>query len=494
MLREEYEAICSGRELRANLIALKQELRDAKKREVFLRLTGNNLDPIMKCLVDPDAKVRKNAAALLGLMRWQDAAEVLLDAYEEEEQRFVRPAYLKALAQLDVREYLPNLRERLEELRGYVPSKEEKKHVQEEMRELRELILAQDGFQKHTFTGAHESNEVILVTDPPFVNALAEELTGKKKVLKTGVRTVTSDLDAVMELRLFRELLFVIHAPALPREEHALADGLLTSDLMELLEKNHKEDEPFYFRLGLTGAGRDAAGREEENQFLRQAARRIEEVFGGRLMNSVSHYEVELRLIPTKEGRLMPFLKLFTIPDHRFSYRRESTSASMRPELAAGLMALAAPYLKDYAQVLDPFCGVGTLLIERRYAGSVRNAYGIDSFGEAIQKARVNTKTARLQINYINRDFFRFEHDYLFDEIVTDMPSGSLSGAELDQLYGRFLEKAHRLLTPNGRIICYSREMGRIKKQLRLHDQFRLLKEFRIREKTGAYLFILEKK
>ena len=39
----------------------------------------------------------------------------------------------------------------------------------------------------------------------------------------------------------------------------------------------------------------------------------------------------------------------------------------MNQHMAAGLLALAKPYLKEHAQILDPFCGVGTLLIERRF-------------------------------------------------------------------------------------------------------------------------------
>ena len=79
-----------------------------------------------------------------------------------------------------------------------------------------------------------------------------------------------------------------------------------------------------------------------------------------------------------------------------------------------------------------------------------RNAYGIDSFGEAVEKARVNSKIAGMQINYINRDYFDFVHDYKFDEIVTDLPAGNLTKPELDVLYRRFFEKSDEVLTEDG--------------------------------------------
>lgn len=226
----------------------------------------------------------------------------------------------------------------------------------------------------------------------------------------------------------------------------------------------------------------------------KKTAAAVERAFDGRLVNSVSHYEAEIRLIVNREGGVKPFLILFTLPDHRFSYRKFYVASSMRPQTAAGILALAKPYLKEYAQVLDPFCGVGTLLLERRFAGSVRSAYGIDTYGEAIQKARANTRLTGMPVNYINRDFFDFTHEYPFDEILTDMPDVSGERGQTDELYRRFFEKSAGLLAERGRVFCYSREMSLVKKHLRLSGRFRLLAEFCILEKSGAYLFVLEKK
>ena len=96
--------------------------------------------------------------------------------------------------------------------------------------------------------------------------------------------------------------------------------------------------------------------------------------------------------------------------------------------------------------------------MERRFAVPARNAYGIDTFGEAIEKARVNSKIAGMQTNYINRDYFDFVHDYKFDEIVTDLPAGKLSKPELDDLYRRFFEKS----VPSGSGILYSGEKWKL--------------------------------
>ncbi len=198
---------------------------------------------------------------------------------------------------------------------------------------------------------------------------------------------------------------------------------------MEILNKNHSGREPFYFRVGVKGA----LSREEKNTLAKQAGAAIGQAFSGSLLNAPSHYEVEIRLSADREGMLTPYLKLFTLPDNRFCYRRYHVAAGLRPFIAAGLIGLAKPYLKESAQVLDPFCGVGTLLIERRYAGPVRSAYGVDTFGEAIEKARKNAQIAGMPVNYINRNFFDFAHDYLFDEIITDMPDPAGDRAETDE-------------------------------------------------------------
>lgn len=66
---------------------------------------------------------------------------------------------------------------------------------------------------------------------------------------------------------------------------------------------------------------------------------------------------------------------------------------------------MSEKYLEKYAQVLDPFCGVGTLLIERNKLVRTRTMYGIDIFGEAIEGGRQNAVLAGVGINYICRNF-----------------------------------------------------------------------------------------
>jgi tRNA G10 N-methylase Trm11 len=96
--------------------------------------------------------------------------------------------------------------------------------------------------------------------------------------------------------------------------------------------------------------------------------------------------------------------------------------------------------MKEGAQVLDPFCGAGTMLIERHKAVRAYTSYGVDIQEDAVRKARKNTEAAGMAAHYINRDFFQFRHDYLFDEVITDMPfqMGHVTEEEIYGLYLRF--------------------------------------------------------
>ena len=96
------------------------------------------------------------------------------------------------------------------------------------------------------------------MTIPAFRDALAEEVTGKKKVLKSGVRTIVPDFETVMKIRTIQELLFVIHTQTegnvLSADPETLAAQLAESDLMQILAETHKGDVPFCFRIGVSGA------------------------------------------------------------------------------------------------------------------------------------------------------------------------------------------------------------------------------------------------
>ena len=357
--------------------------------------------------------------------------------------------------------------------------------------ELEKLLEQEEGNRLHAFCGYDQPCDMILTTDRGFAQMTAEQIhRGRKAVAPSGVHLHTQDLRSVLNIRTFREILFPIHCKMnlLPEPEQT-AEGLLAGDLLQLLERHLQGDAPYFFRMQILAP----MAEDKKNTFLKKTAYALEEKSGYRLKNTPGRYEVEIRLIQKREGDFHAYLKFYTLPMRRFSYRKNALAVSINPTQAALMLYLAKPYLKEDAAVLDPFCGVGTMLIERNKVLPARSLYGIDIYGQAIEGARENTELAGAEISYIQKNFFDFTHRHRFDEIVTNMPTrGKKNKEEHDAFYAEFFQKAKQHLKPGGIIIMYTNESGFVKKQLRLQKDMHLLKEYCIRQKEEWYLYMIE--
>lgn len=491
MIRELLNQIVRNEDVRGALSALRASIKEENAYEEAAELIGKG-EELLPLLMSEDAKVRKNTAALLGDLQIDTAAEEIFLAYEREETLFVRATLLQALGKMNPSPYLDKLQERYEALCKSSVPENEKKHTREEIRTLEQILRKEGNTIRHTFDGWNKKLAILLTTNPKYTAITADKLhTHQKRSCTLGVRAVVESLRDVVKIRTFRELLF----PITLKRDIYLADGakafgeaLAESKLLALLEHCHKQPAPFYFRLDIK-AGLSLADR---SRYIKEAAAIIEEESGRKLINAADGYEFEVRLILDKSGKIHVFLKMYTIPMERFSYRQETIAASIQPSTAAMLMELAQPYFKEHAQILDPCCGVGTMLVERHRLLPAREIYGIDTFAEAIEKARINAQYAKMQVNFIHRDYLDFRHKYLFDEIISNMPMrGKRTKEEQDRFYEHFFEKSKTLLAPGGVMILYSNEKGFIRKQLRLHQEWKLYQEHLILEKEQFYLYII---
>ena len=82
-LKNAYEKISTGTELRAGLIEIKNLLKEEKNRRELAYQLGGDFKVLTRCLSDGDPKVRKNAALVLGAMESDDLVRVLLNAYKK---------------------------------------------------------------------------------------------------------------------------------------------------------------------------------------------------------------------------------------------------------------------------------------------------------------------------------------------------------------------------------------------------------------------------
>lgn len=498
MIENRYEELKQNKNLRENLSLLRSEVKNPENREKFLGLIGDG-ELLTALLKNDEPKVRKNAALLIGDLALAQALSSLFAAYQEETTLFVKSSYLAAIGKLDASEYLPAFKARLGELTSQEAAEHEKKHIGEEIRELEKIITGIEGIKRHSFVGLAESHDLLLATNREQRNVTLTEVAGLSPAIRRkaglhplGVLVHTKELPPFTKLRTYRELLFPIHtAERIGISPVDAAAAVWNSDMPAILAECHREPAPFYFRLEL----KSRMELDKKSTFAKKFSAELERLSGRRLINSPGDYEVEIRLLETREGGFAAFFKLFTIPMKRFSYRKHAIATSIHPATAAMLMELAKPYLKENAQILDPFCGVGTMLIERDIRVPAREKYGIDIFGDAIRMARENAAAAGEKINFINRDYFDFRHGYLFDEIVTNMPvRGKKSREEMDSFYAEFFRKSEEILMPGAVIVMYSGEEGFVKKQLRVKENYRLLQEHCIREKEHFYLFVIQYK
>ena len=479
--------------LRSNLSELRQLIKEEHHRTKLVSWVEENEALLFGFLSEEDAKTRKNAALLLGDLGCQKALEALYQAYQCEGTLFVKSSYLQAMEQLDASEKFAELKVKLEALLAMDVEPENKKHVDEEIRALRKIVIKQEGIVHHTPDIKGKDVRVILLTNRTQRETVRRMVTcGTASVHPLGVEVRTDNLKELMKIRTFRDMVFPLDIEGfLPADPVEAAKAIWESDVLGLLNNLHKEKGQYYFRIEC----KNAMTLEERSTFTKKMANELESLSKGQLINSTSDYEVELRLIANKDGELFPSLKLSTIKKRRFTYRKNAIAASIHPSTAALIVELAKDYLKEDAQIIDPFCGVGTMLIERNKKVPAREMYGIDIFGDAIAYARENTQLAGMRVNYIHRDFRDFKHDYLFNEIITNMPiRGKKTKQEMDTFYGEFFEKAKEILTNDAVVVMYTNEIGFVKKQLRLHKEFSLQQETCLQPKTDFYLLILKYK
>jgi len=492
-LKQAYENISEGKEIRTSLIALKSLLKDKMNQRAFAYQLGGDFTILTECLSNEDPKVRKNAALVLGAMESDDLVPILLKAYREEKTLLVKRAYLKALENLDKEVQNHYLKESQAENKRKEYTEENRKHLTEEAGILQQLISRKEKRRKHTFCGYDRQVEIILLTNREQREATRNQIKEEKvTMLSGGLRFFTYDLEEIQKIRTYREMLFPIKGQKTVSGTALEVAQKLAEALNEQLYALHEEKAPFYFRTEL----KSQLDPEKKSSWVKNFSAALEKESGRTLINNPSDYEVEIRLIEGKDGSFVPLFKLFTIKDERFSYRREVIATSMAPDRAALLMELAAPWLKEGAQVLDPFCGVGTLLIERARKMPADPLYGLDIFEEAVIKARENSERAKIPIHYINRDVRDFTHEYLFDEIVSDLPlTGKTRNLyEIKMLYEAFLKRVPEFLKKDGMLFLYTSEENALKSALRECTEMKVLKEFLIQSNTNSKLYVIQYK
>ncbi|NMB23935.1 MAG: hypothetical protein GX986_00210 [Firmicutes bacterium] len=135
----------------------------------------------------------------------------------------------------------------------------------------------------------------------------------------------------------------------------------------------------------------------------------------------------------------------------RFRGKRAFSPAALRPPIAHALIWISNPQPTD--TFLDPFCGSGTIPIERG-AYEALSITGGDSSPEAVAVAEDNAPS-HIQIMQMDaRDLTNLAPSSI-TTIVSNLPWGKqiAPGEDITGLYSRFFQEMDRILTSHGRAI-----------------------------------------
>ena len=151
------------------------------------------------------------------------------------------------------------------------------------------------------------------------------------------------------------------------------------------------------------------------------------------------------------------------------AWKKYAFPGSLDPTLAAAMAYLLAEVDGD---VLDPFCGSATLLIEMARMGKSRTALlGFDSHEDHICGAMRNVKEAgvedRIVLSSSSVDDLPLS-DRSISAVISNLPWGERVGrrAENSKRYADFFKEMRRVLRPKAKLVLLTQDSNALRKAL----------------------------
>ncbi|GCD08875.1 HEAT repeat domain-containing protein [Clostridium tagluense] len=503
-----WSKIITEEDPRAILSVMRDILKKEKPKGMFKRTIGNSKEKLSALLSHPDPKVRKNVCGVIGELGDPAYLEALYNAYNSEDKLFVRYSYVLAIGNCGSILDAEKLKKMFEDVVMNEKACREdnslittNKHINEEKLALTRAIDKLSPPIRHEFKGFKEFENavpmILTVMNYQYQHTLKEleEKSIDGRLVDDGILIYENDIDQVYTCRTFYELLFPLdECEELQFDYKVIAAAIIDANVVDFLNQCHECDSnsPFWYRVEFKTM--DAS--RERSEFVKNLSRELDEISCGGLKNSPSSYEVEIRIVE-RNNLCSVFIKLYSFADNRFDYRKNEIATSINPVTAAIVVKSIEKWLKPSARVIDPFCGTGTMLIERAKLAVVESLTGVDIYRTAISAATVNSKLANVNIDLIDEDILDFSTTYLFDELITNMPFDNKSAThnKYAELYSEFAKKIPSLVVSGGMAFVYTIEKQLFREVLVDNEELELLQEIKIESgRLTPHIFVLKVK
>ncbi|MGH4139787.1 HEAT repeat domain-containing protein [Clostridium sp.] len=500
-----WSRIITDEDPRAILSVMRDILKKEKPKGMFKRTIGNSKEKLSALLTHSDPKVRKNVCGVIGELGDPAYLEALYNAYNSEDKLFVRYSYVLAIGNCGTAIDADKLRKMFEDVVANEKACSDNdslvttnKHINEEKLALTRAIDKLSPPVHHEFKGFDETVPMILtVMNYQYQQTLKEleENSINGRLIDEGILIYENDLDKIYKCRTFYELLFPIDkCEDLQFDYKVIAAEIINANVVGFLNQCHNNESNLPFGYRVEFKTMDAS--RERSEFVKNLSMELDSLSSGNLKNSPSSYEVEIRILE-KNDLCSAFIKLYSYVDNRFDYRKNEIATSINPITAAIVMKSIEKWLKTSANVIDPFCGTGTMLIERAKLEAVQSLTGIDIYRRAISAAEVNSKLANLDIDLIDEDIFEFYTSHPFNELITNMPfdNKSTTHNKYADLYRDFVNKIPSLVIKGGMAFVYTIEKQLFREVLIDNEDLELLQEIKIESgRLTPHVFVLRVK
>ncbi|HEY8805883.1 MAG TPA: methyltransferase, partial [Clostridium sp.] len=490
---------------RTLLSVMRDILKKEKPKGMFKRTIGNSREKLSALLTNSDPKVRKNVCGVIGELGDPAYLEALYSAYNSEEKLFVRYSYVLAIGNCGSATDAERLKNMFDEVvKNEKASKDNdslittNKHINEEKLALTRAIDKLSPMLRHEFKGFETPVSMLLTVMNYQYQLTIKELDEKSidgRLTDDGILIFEKDVDKVYTCRTFYELLYPLaDCTDLEFEYKVIAAEIMNANIVDFLNQCHYSDinSPFGYRVEF----KTMDSNRERSDFVKNLSRELDEISCGDLKNSPSSYEVEIRIVE-KNNLCNVFVKLYSYKDNRFDYRKNDLATSINPVTAAIVIKSIQKWLEPSANVIDPFCGAGTMLIERAKLEQFQSLTGVDIFRTAITASTINSKLANVSIELIADDILDYTPYDLYDEIITNMPFDNKSSThnKYANLYKEFVDKIPSLVKPGGMAFIYTIEKQLFREVLLGNEQLELLQEIKIESgRLTPHVFVLKLK